>query len=338
VRFSDITGHRSLVRLLSGVVARGAVPPTLLFVGPAGVGKWRMARTVAAAVNCLSPVTSTDPDRVVDACGECRTCDRISRDVHVDVLALEPDDKASIKIDAVRDLVSRIGFRPFEGRRRFVLLREADTLEPQAQNALLKSLEEPPPATSFILTTAVPGLLLDTVRSRCMRMAFGRLTVSEVAAVLAARGFDEREARAAAALADGSVGQALSLGSADLGIIRETALLLLQQTAGAGGMAARLQAAAVLVTTPSRKERPREDVGLILHTLASLLRDIEALNGGADRRVLANPALVDDLSRLQRAFDGDRARAAFQAVDRAIYAIQRNAGSKVVAEWLSAQI
>ncbi len=300
------------------------------------MGKWRVAQTVAAAVNCLNPVTAGDIP--FDACGVCVACNRITRGLHVDVPALEPDEKASIKIDAVRDLLSGVGFRPFEGRRRFVLVREADTLEPQAQNALLKSLEEPPPATSFILTTSVPGVLLPTVRSRCMRMAFGRLPQAEVAAVLEAHGFEEGEARAAAALADGSVAQALALGSVDLNIVRETALLLLQQTAGAGAMATRLQAAASLVTTPSRKERTREDIALILRAIASLLRDIEVLNGGVDRRVLANPALADDLSRLTRAFPGDRTRAAFQAVDRAIYALQRNAGSKVVAEWLSAQI
>lgn len=258
--------------------------------------------------------------------------------MHVDVVAIEPDEKASIKIDVVRDLMSGIGYRPFEGRHRFVLLRDADTLEPQAQNALLKSLEEPPPATSFILATSVPGVLLPTVRSRCMRMAFGRLTQDEVATVLGVHGFDEREARAAAALADGSVGQALALGSADLAVIRESALLLIQQTAGSGGMQSRLQAASVLVSTPSRKDRTREEVALVLRTIASLLRDIEVLNGGADPRVLANPALVDDLTRLQRSFTADRARTAFQAVDRAIYALQRNAGSKVVAEWLAAQL
>jgi len=336
VRFAEIVGHRRLVRLLSTAVARETVPPTLLFVGPSGVGKWRMAQTVAAAVNCSSPVKGDEIP--IDACGACAACHRISRGMHVDVLGLEPDDKASIKIDAVRDLLSRIGFRPFEGRRRFVLLREAETLEPQAQNALLKSLEEPPPSTSFILTTSVPGVLLPTVRSRSMRMAFGRLTQEEVAGVLAMHGFDEEEGRVAAGLADGSVAQALALGSVDLNVIRETALLLLQQTARAGGMSPRLQAAASLVTTPSRKERTREDIALILRALASLLRDIEVLNGGADRRVLANPAIADDLSRLTRAYPGDRTRAAFQAVDRAIYALQRNAGSKVVAEWLSANI
>ena len=76
----------------------------------------------------------------------------------------------------MRDGLSSTGFRPFEGKRRVVLIREADTLEPAAQNALLKSLEEPPPGTMFILTTAVPGVLLPTVRSRCMRLRFGRLT------------------------------------------------------------------------------------------------------------------------------------------------------------------
>lgn len=338
MRFADITGHGRLTRLLSGAAARGTVPPTLLFVGPDGVGKWRTARALAAAVNCLQPILSDSEELPIDACGECRSCDRIGRGVHVDVVALEPDDKASIKIDGVRDLVARIGFRPFEGRRRFVLLREADALEPQAQNALLKSLEEPPPGTSFVLTTAVPGLLLPTVRSRCMRMTFGRLMPSEVAAILAAHGLDEREARTAAALADGSAGQALALGSADLAIIRETALLLLQQTAGAGSMATRLQAGAALISTPARKERSRQDVGLILRSVASFLRDIEVLNGRADLRVLANPALTDDLSRLQRAFGGDRGRAAFQAVDRAMYALQRNVGPKVVAEWLATQI
>ena len=92
---------------------------------------------------------------------------------------MEPDDKASIKIDVVRDVLGRTAYRPFEGRRRVVLIREAETLEPSAQHALLKSLEEPPPATVFILTTAVPGALLPTVRSRTMLLRFGRLSPAD---------------------------------------------------------------------------------------------------------------------------------------------------------------
>ncbi|MGE3274356.1 MAG: ATP-binding protein [Vicinamibacterales bacterium] len=338
MNFRSIVGHGRVTGLLAQAISRETLPPTLLFTGPAGVGKWRVAQATAAAVNCLEPVRDRD-GLVVDACGVCRSCDRIARAVHVDVLAVEPDDKASIKIDVVRDLLDRIGYRPFEGRRRLVLVREADTLEPSAQNALLKSLEEPPPATVFILTTAVPGVLLSTVRSRCMRLAFARLTQGEVADLLVRdHDVDAREARALAALADGSVGQALALGNTDMAVLRETALVLLQQAARHRDTQARLQAAALLVTGTARKERPREDIGLVLRLAASMLRDLEVLHAGVDPRLLANPALADDLAPLQRAYDGPRARAAFMAVDRALFALERNAGSKVVAEWLVMQI
>src|SRR5829696_2401653 len=209
----DIIGHRRLTTLIARAIERESLPPTLLFAGPSGVGKWAVARATAQAVNCITPVKS-DNELATDACGKCRSCDRIARGVHVDVPMLEPDDRASIKIDVVREVLSKISYRPFEGKRRVVLIREADTLEPESQNSLLKSLEEPPPGTMFILTTAVPGALLPTVRSRCMRLRVSRLSESDVARVLAARhGLAPADARMAAALADGSIGQALALAS-----------------------------------------------------------------------------------------------------------------------------
>ncbi len=338
LRFSILVGHRPIVGLLSRALSRGTLPPALLFAGPSGVGKWRVARTVAAAANCLNPERHVTGDLALDSCASCRACDRIQRGVHVDVLALEPDDKASIKIDVIREVLERSAFRPFEGTRRIVLVREADTLEPQAQNALLKSLEEPPPGTVFILTSAVSGVLLPTVRSRVMRLAFGRLTEAEVTRVLVERhGYTEPDARAAAALADGSAADALALGSTDLAVLREMALLLVQQAAADAPAASRLQAASALVGPP-KKERSREDLTLILRLAASMLRDLEVLNSGGDSRVLANPGLADVLSRLQKPFGGDRARDAFGAVDRAIVALGRSAGTKVVADWLSVQL
>jgi DNA polymerase III subunit delta' len=335
--FRSIVGHRRATTVLARGIARGTMPPTLLFAGPRGVGKTLVAQTTAAALNCLSPV----PDAggfAIDACGKCLSCDRIARGVHVEVLQVEPDDRASIKIDIVRGMLERTSFRPFEGRRRVLIIREADALEVAAQNALLKSLEEPPPASVFILTTAVPGALLPTVRSRCMRLPFGRLAEADVADVLVRdHGFTPSDARAIAGLAQGSVGQALAFGSTDLTVLRELALALLQHTARNNVLASRLQAAATIVTTP-KKERSREEVGLILRLVASMLRDIELLNAGGDARTLANPAVASELGELSRRFADDRAREAFAAVDRAIDALQRNAGTKVVAEWLSAQI
>ncbi len=126
-------------------------------------------------------------------------------------------------------MLSTTQFRPFEGRKRVVLIREADALEPRSQNALLKSLEEPPPGTMFILTTAVPGALLPTVRSRCMRLRFGRLTTAEIAAALIRdHDYSDVDAKQTAPIADGSIGQALALVDNDLSMFRELAMGLLQ--------------------------------------------------------------------------------------------------------------
>ena len=148
----------------------------------------------------------------------------------------------------------------------------------------------------------------------------------------------ERDARAAAALSDGRVGVALTLASTDVAVLREAALVLLRQAAGTSTVAGRLQAAALLHTGASRKERPREDVALILRTLASMLRDVDLIASGGDASLLANAIVADDLASLAKGYSGDRARNGFAAVDRAIAALERNAGIKVVSEWLAVQL
>src|SRR6478672_7672105 len=151
--FRDVVGHVRLIDLLSRSVAGGTLPPSLLFAGPAGVGKHLTALAVAQFLNCLKPSKT-------DACGTCAACTRIARGVHPEVLFLSPGDSAAIKIDQVRDVVDRAQYRPFEGRRRVVIIDEADALVAAAQNALLKSLEEPTPSSVFILVTARPDVLV----------------------------------------------------------------------------------------------------------------------------------------------------------------------------------
>src|SRR6185436_2420412 len=114
-------------------------------------------------------------------------------------------------------VIDRAGYRPFEGRRRVVIVDEADAMVAQAQNALLKTLEEPPSASIFLLVSSMPDALLPTVRSRCPKLRFGTLSPTEVAQVLVRdHGYAEADARAAAVDAAGSVGRALSAESADL--------------------------------------------------------------------------------------------------------------------------
>ena len=95
----EIIGHRHLTTLIARAIDRESLPPTLLFAGPSGVGKWAVARAAAQAVNCPERVKPAATDLATDACGKCRACDRIARGVHVDVIAVEPDERASIKID-----------------------------------------------------------------------------------------------------------------------------------------------------------------------------------------------------------------------------------------------
>lgn len=328
--FRDIVGHRHLTTLLTRSVVRGTVPATLLLAGPAGVGKWRVARALAEAVNCLAPLDG-------DACGTCRACDRIARDVHVDVIALAPDDTGKIKVEPVREVLGRCDYRPFEGQRRVVLIRDADALLEAAQNALLKSLEEPPPATLFVLTSAAPDALLRTVRSRTMRLTFGRLPVDDIASVLVREhGMTDGDSRRVAMLADGSLGGALALGSSALTELRDAATMLLR-AAGGADLAARL-AIAKSVIGEKKPERTRQEIQALLQMASSLVRDISVLHAGADRRLLTNGDVGDTLDRLARQFDPAAARQAFATIDRGLNALERNAGPKLVTEWIASEL
>src|SRR6185503_12252639 len=172
--FRDLAGHRRVLDLTARAAVRGSLPPSLIFAGPDGVGKRLAAISLAQLFNCTSPGAPSG-DLAPDACGNCSACRRIARGVHADVLTIEPGDSGAIKVDQVRAAIDRTGYRPFEGRRRVVIVEEADAMEAAPQNALLKTLEEPPPASTFVLVTSRPDVLLPTVRSRCQRVRFGPL-------------------------------------------------------------------------------------------------------------------------------------------------------------------
>jgi len=333
----QVVGHRRLVTRLSRAIARNTLPPALLFAGPAGVGKKRVALALAQAINCADPKTSERLER--DGCGQCPSCRRIARGVHPDVVLLAPGDSGSIKIETVRVVIDQANFRPFEARRRVVVIDEADALVEQAQHALLKTLEEPPPASVFLLVSSLPDALLPTVRSRCPRMRFGPLLPGEVAEVLVRdHRYSETEARAAAADADGSVGRALSAESADLVEARETATRVLQQAARAHDPVARVNTAQDLSPKKGSPMNERDQLAACLRVMASVLRDLGLMASRADDAVLANTDMRAELDALSRSYDANRSVRAYSAVDEALVALERNANAKVVADWLVLQL
>jgi DNA polymerase-3 subunit delta' len=337
VPFRTIVGHRRLLSLLSRAIARDTLPPALLLAGPSGVGKRRAAVAIAEALNCLTPQETAEFTR--EACGECAACRRIQRGVHPDVIVIEPGDMGSIKIEQVRDVIDRAEYRPFEGRRRVVIIDEADALVDAAQNALLKTLEEPPSASIFVLVSSIPDALLPTVRSRCSRLRFAALSPAEVTEVLRRdHGYAEQDARAAAIDAEGSVSRALEAEAADLVEAREGAQRLLDYTARAGDPSRRLDAARDVTAKKSTSAGERDQLAACLRSLGSLLRDIGILASGGDRNLIGNSDLESQLAAMAKSFDSQRTASAYAAVDEALAALERNASPKIVADWLVLQL
>src|SRR5262249_33128790 len=329
--FSTIAGHRPVIELLSRAVAHNTLPPSLVFAGPEGVGKRLTAVALAQAPNCPRAANG-------DACGSCGSCTRIARGVHGDVLAIEPGDSGTIKVDQVREAIDRAAYRPFEGRRRVVIVDEADALVPEAQNALLKTLEEPPPASVFVLVTTRPDVLLPTVRSRCQRLRFGPLPAADVASVLVRdHGFAEADARAAAAASDGSVGRALDEGAEEAIEARDAAARLLQAASSSADVRRRLDGAKALAGGGG-SDTLRDDLSRRLLAMSSLLRDLGLLSTRAAEPALANADLEPQLRAMQRHFDAARTLEAFSVVDRALEALERNASPKIVADWVALHV
>lgn len=325
--FASIVGHAAVLDLLKHAVVRRRVPQSLILAGPNGVGKSAVALALAQAVNCPKQQGG-------DACGVCPTCLRIARGQHSDVTVIEKGDEASIKIRAVRERVlETVNYRPFEAARRVYIINPADEMTAEAQDALLKTLEEPPAAAILILVTAYPDTLLSTIRSRCRRLRFGALAEADVARILTERlKVEAGAARKLAAASGGSVARALEERDGDFEDDREAALALLSAARGSTLMP-RLKAGAALAQHGSGR-RDREALGERLAVVLSLLRDLGAI--GVSRDVpLANGDLTDALNELSQAFGPGRVALAFDAVERAEQALQRNASPKIVADWLA---
>ena len=328
--FRDVVGHRRLVRLLAQAIARQSLTPSLILSGPEGVGKRLIAVSIAQELNCLKMDDS-------GACGTCAACRRIARGTHPDVMIIEPGESGSIKIEQVRAAIEQAVFRPFEGRKRVTIIEPADALVVAAENALLKTLEEPLPASVFVLVTSRPDTLLPTVRSRCAHLRFGRLQVSEVATVLeGSQDYSNADALAAAAASDGSVRRALDLEADAFAEARSDAEDLLQ-VAGRDSRT-RLDRAKELLKGSGTPASEREHLGARLMAMSALIRDAGLVASGADPRLLANLDRTPVVESLASTLGRDRLDRMFTAVADAEDALDRNVSPKVVADWLAINV
>lgn len=207
--FDAMVGQEHVTRTLRNALRGGRVSHAYLFSGPRGTGKTTTARLLAKAVNCLAKAPDDRP------CNECAICRALNEGRLLDLI--EIDAASNRGIDEIRALRERIGFRPNEARYKVYVIDEAHMLTEPAFNALLKTLEEPPPHVIFVLATTEPHKIPETILSRCQRFDFRRLSVNEIVGRLAdlaereALQFEPEALTAIARHATGSIRDAESL-------------------------------------------------------------------------------------------------------------------------------
>ena len=297
--FDHLIGNDDTKKLLMRLAADRRVPQSMLFAGPEGVGKKLFAFELARMLLCRE-----------GGCQSCPTCARIGifdipkpekgEDYDVVFLSDHPDVglvlpyKRNLRVGAIRDLEREAHFRPFEADNRVFIIDDADKMNDSSANALLKTLEEPPPTTYLILVTARPDGLLQTIRSRCQNVRFAGVAHTEVETLLASSGrLSPEDAVLAARLSEGSVGRALSLDIEWFKRVRDSMIDVFRAALLSGDISLMLQTSEA-INDAKNKERYEDTIAI----LESVVRDVFVLSKGAERTWIVNADVSDILSEL----------------------------------------
>jgi DNA polymerase III subunit delta' len=310
--FEKLAGNEQVKDVLRRMLGNGRVAGSFLFAGEDGVGKRLFALELAKAMNCRTP-------QGPEACDACPPCHRVERfnfppaddseankkiiwSEHPDVGLVRPAGRFLL-VSQMREIEREANFRPYEGRARFFLIDEADKLNEPSANALLKTLEEPPPTTHLVLLTSRPSALLPTIRSRCQRIRFSPLQVEEMEKYLAgAKGIPKREANLLAHIARGSLGRALSIDLKQWREQRDAMLEVLTALVLAGDRARLLRIAEEMNDAKRKDEyEPRLDA------LETLAHDVWALGLGARSERLVNRDVDEQIAKLSARVSPQRA-------------------------------
>ena len=222
--FLNIYGHERQIAILKKAIAQRRVGHAYLFSGINSIGKRTLASQFAKALNC------DQADNLFDACGKCSSCLKVQHASHSDIIFIAADGQF-IRINAIREIQEQMKFKPLEGRWRAVIIDDADKMNDQAANALLKTLEEPSASNILILISSKPYSMPATIISRCRHMRFNPLSAAAVARFLVEHeGIEQQKSGLLAGLSGGSIGRALELDQEDIASYRAEIMQLLMNT------------------------------------------------------------------------------------------------------------
>jgi DNA polymerase-3 subunit delta' len=292
--FRDIIGQDKAVNILLRTIQRGRLPSSYLFAGESGIGKKFTAINLIKAVNCHTPPSPLDNGGYggIDACDECSSCKKIDTGVHPDFLLISPEG-GQIRIEEIRAIDNILSFKPFEGRRKAVIVDEADNMNPYAANAFLKTLEEPSKDSLIILVSSNPDRLPDTIRSRCSRVNFTPLSYETCKKVIE---------------------KVISQQSAPAPIPpSQTISLLVRLTMGRPGIVITedlmedrswfMKLLKGMLNAEKDGWRSKEEMGRWFDFILILLRDMAILKITQDEKNLINIDIKDYLNKLSRSMD-----------------------------------
>ncbi|HXF82346.1 MAG TPA: DNA polymerase III subunit delta' [bacterium] len=333
--FRDLVNQSHAVMLLRGAQKRDHVAHAYLFAGPAGVGRYEAAVAFAQLMNCERPHAVSG-----DACGECRPCRLIAAGQHPDVrtvdvergllLNTDPEEqkKKVISIEQVRALRREVAFPPLEGRAKVYILVDADRMQAEAANSLLKILEEPPPRVVIILIAESTVPMLPTVVSRCQLVRFTLIPAAEIEQALVRRhGLDPARARFIAALAGGQFGKAVAWATASEALAwREETLDLLERLETADALQ-RIDAAEAAA-------KDRERLAELLDVALFWYRDILVWQELRDAAHLINLDRRDRIAALAAVLPGAVLAQRVRAVEEAKDDLRRNVHPRLLLEHL----
>lgn len=326
MRLPELIGNEELLRQLGEMAVEDRLHTCLIFEGPLGVGKAATARWLARLSNCEAA-----PEQ--RPCEQCWSCRQIARSQHPDVIeiGLDPERAAPvISVEQARGVVSRMAMRPYNARRRYVIFDPADAMGPEAANALLKTFEEPPTATGFVLVTAAVSRLLPTIRSRSQRVRFGPVAEDRLVSWLEARGV--ADATALALLAEGCPGRALTLAEGEVERWRRSRDELLQAVAGSMGQ----QFAYADALTRGERSESTPRVEASLDALSRLLVDVSRARAGGSVR--ANADIGELVRRWAGALDESTLAVLGQSIERTRRDLEGYVNARLLVESLLASL
>ena len=286
--FEAIVGHRRTIDHLKHLLVADRVPHALLLVGEEGIGKFRVAMQLGRARLCQ--------ERVDDACGVCLDCRLGAAGEHADLHVMDRPGALNLSIDEVRAWIEASNQKPFRARGRTLVLRDAHRLTTEAQNALLKRLEEPPPECVQILTTSHSEGLVSTIRSRCRELRLQPLTPLETAQVLEKSDCDPARVALLASASGGSPGKALALDQGGFLVFREPLLDLVS-----GNVTDPLALVkAIMEKVRGKDEGVRYRSRILVEMWITLLRDVLVSRIGASDDILVHQDLATQVATAAR--------------------------------------